>query len=483
MEKTSTLNCPRRLMKIKIEKGYISIVSPKLVWFCGLWSGSPKLARAVAFFPFIIFRSEDEKVPWVIRHERIHFRQQLETVFVGLLVWSFLETLYARFILGKSFKEAYLWRSSEQEAYRNQQDQEYLTNRPLWAQFKYIKDKRTFAFGRPGEIIFTDDKIGLKRGTVVLKKHHAEWTEAFEAEKEFLKKLLGNVVIDIQHIGSTAVFGLAAKPIIDMLMGVQSLSDVTHIHPLLENAGYEYRENGSDDTQVLFVKGPEELRTHYLHITEFESPVWNNDLAFRNYLRTHPNTAQEYEKLKERLASQYTESRKDYTTGKKEFIQSILNTATETVSFVKTEDVSEKIETLFASEKKKLRGLFPNADVEHVGGTSVPGSITKGDLDINVRVKPEEFEKVVEILKGLYEINQPDNWDAGFASFKDDAQDLGIQVTVIGSPDDCFTAQRDYLRDHPEKVAELNALKKRFEGKSMDEYRKEKGVFFEKLEL
>ena len=144
-------------MKIKIEKGYIGIVSPKLTWFCGLWSGSPKLARAAAFFPFIIFRSEEEKLPWLVNHERIHFRQQLETAFVGLLVWSFLETLYARFILGKSFKEAYLYRSSEQEAYRNQQDFSYLQKRPSWSQFKYIKNKRAFTFGSPGEIIFTND--------------------------------------------------------------------------------------------------------------------------------------------------------------------------------------------------------------------------------------------------------------------------------------------------------------------------------------
>ena len=148
---------PQKPMKVKIEKGYISIVSPRLTWFCGLWSGSPKLARAAAFFPFIIFRSEEEKAPWIINHERIHFRQQLETAFVGLMVWSFLETLYTRFVLGKSLKEAYLWRSSEQEAYRNQQDFQYLENRSLWAQFRYLKDKKTFTFGSPGEIIFTSD--------------------------------------------------------------------------------------------------------------------------------------------------------------------------------------------------------------------------------------------------------------------------------------------------------------------------------------
>ncbi len=144
-------------MKVKIEKGYISIVSPKLTWFCGLWSGSPKLARAAAFFPFIVFRSEEEKVPWLINHERIHFHQQLETAFIGLLIWSFLETLYARFVLGKTLEEAYLYRSSEQEAYRNQQNFSYLESRPLWEQFRYIKDKRAFTFGGPGEIIFTSD--------------------------------------------------------------------------------------------------------------------------------------------------------------------------------------------------------------------------------------------------------------------------------------------------------------------------------------
>ena len=153
----------------------------------------------------------------------------------------------------------------------------------------------------------------------------------------------------------------------------------------------------------------------------------------------------------------------------------------ETVHFVKTEEVSEKIDRLFESEKAKLSELFPHADIQHIGGTSVPGTISKGDLDINVRVGQAEFDATIEKLKTLYEINQPSNWTAGFASFKDDSRDLGVQVTVIGSLDDCFVSQRDYLRAHPEKVAELNQLKEKFEGKNMEDYRKEKGLFFEKL--
>lgn len=128
-------------MKLRIEKGYISIISPKLTWLCGLWTGSPKLARVAAFFPFIIFRSEEEKIPQLINHEKIHFRQQIETVFVGIIIWSLLEMLYARLILRKSSKESYLYLSSEQEAYRNQHDLSYLENRSFWAQFRYVRDK------------------------------------------------------------------------------------------------------------------------------------------------------------------------------------------------------------------------------------------------------------------------------------------------------------------------------------------------------
>lgn len=143
-------------MKFKIEKGYISIVSPNLTWLFGLWSGTPKLARAVALFPFIIFSSEKEMVPWIINHERVHLKQQLETGFVGTFIWSFLETMYALLVLKKNLKEAYLWRCSEQEAYRNQHDSQYLENRPLWAQFKCIKGKKKIVFVAPGEITFED---------------------------------------------------------------------------------------------------------------------------------------------------------------------------------------------------------------------------------------------------------------------------------------------------------------------------------------
>ena len=78
---------------------------------------------------------------------------------------------------------------------------------------------------------------------------------------------------------------------------------------ILESAGYEYRENGSDDMQVLFAKGPEVKRTYYLHITTQDSSVWKNALAFRDFLRTHPNELRRYEELKQKLAERYPDNR------------------------------------------------------------------------------------------------------------------------------------------------------------------------------
>lgn len=153
----------------------------------------------------------------------------------------------------------------------------------------------------------------------------------------------------------------------------------------------------------------------------------------------------------------------------------------EKVHFVKAEDVGDRVADLFALEKEKLLKIFPTCQAEHIGGTSVPGSVTKGDLDINLRVPAEDFFRVVEELKNIYQINQPNNWSENFASFKDDSRDLGIQVTVLGSPEDYYVAQREYLINHSEELRELNSLKLKYEGKDMQKYREEKGNFFEKL--
>lgn len=138
---------------IELNSGCIILISPKIVYICGILSGTPSLARAVAIFPFIIIRSEKDMEPWLINHERIHLKQQIEMFFVGLVVLNILETIYSVIFLKKSFAKAYRWRASEQEAYRNQNNLSYLKDRKVWAMFNYLKDKKEFHFGKPGEVI------------------------------------------------------------------------------------------------------------------------------------------------------------------------------------------------------------------------------------------------------------------------------------------------------------------------------------------
>ncbi len=137
----------------------------------------------------------------------------------------------------------------------------------------------------------------------------------------------------------------------------------------------------------------------------------------------------------------------------------------------------------FAEERQRILAIVPNADVQHVGSTAVPGSLTKGDLDIQVRVNPEDFTQTASALSALYAPNTGNPPAPTYVSLKDDSLPipLGVQLTTIGGPEDCFWILRDLLIQNPGLRIEYDALKQRFQGKSMAEYRKAKGEFFERL--
>jgi len=167
--------------------------------------------------------------------------------------------------------------------------------------------------------------LGLKRGKVKLSPHNPKWTGFFEKEKKILQKSLGKTIIDIQHVGSTAIPGIPAKPIIDIAVAVPGLGrkEPEKYIESLKKVGYEYR--GEDrPREHLFVKGGEEKRICYLHMVKFNSKAWKNYLLFRDYLRAHKKVAAEYGKLKLELAKKFSDNRKSYTAGKDKFIQKVL---------------------------------------------------------------------------------------------------------------------------------------------------------------
>lgn len=153
------------------------------------------------------------------------------------------------------------------------------------------------------------------------------------------------------------------------------------------------------------------------------------------------------------------------------------------VFFAPSQEFAEKVKKLFGRIRSELLDKFPNADIQDMGSTSVPGLLTKGDLDINMRVDKEDFAAAVEYLKTKYHPHQLGNWSDGFASFSDGEGNnelpLGIQVTVKGHEEDKFLRQRDLLASRPDLIAKYNKLKQEYNGREMDEYRQAKWRFIE----
>ena len=167
--------------------------------------------------------------------------------------------------------------------------------------------------------------IGLQRGTVALEPHRTEWETAANRTIELLKELLPSAV-DIQHIGSTAVKTISAKPIIDIVVGVPELDDILKMNDILAENGFIFR--GQDvQEQYLYVCGGNDFRTHHIHAVKYGSEAWNNYVDMRDYLNTHEADAQAYSALKESLAQQYPNDRMTYTQMKSEFINELLRMA------------------------------------------------------------------------------------------------------------------------------------------------------------
>jgi GrpB-like predicted nucleotidyltransferase (UPF0157 family) len=167
--------------------------------------------------------------------------------------------------------------------------------------------------------------VGLQQGRVRLVKHRRIWPAVFECEKKALLKRLGGLVVKIEHIGSTAVCGLDAKPIIDITVGVRRLGDAGKLVRPLSTMGYRfYKRFGR---QLLFAKGSERRRTCYLHIMRYGGAKWKSDILFRDYLLHHPTRAKRYAFLKRDLARAYPVNRNRYSAGKRPFIEATLGLA------------------------------------------------------------------------------------------------------------------------------------------------------------
>lgn len=164
----------------------------------------------------------------------------------------------------------------------------------------------------------------MKQAPVVLEEYDEQWPVKFEEEKRFLFILVGEWNHGgVVHVGSTAVPGLVAKPVIDIMFGVRSLEDSRPAIDVLSNNGYEYWPYKAD-VMHWFCKPSHAFRTYHLHLVPYESPLWTERLQFRDLLRSDSNLASEYGDLKRELAERYKNDREAYTQRKWPFISQVL---------------------------------------------------------------------------------------------------------------------------------------------------------------
>ncbi|MBC7933244.1 MAG: GrpB family protein [Rubrivivax sp.] len=154
--------------------------------------------------------------------------------------------------------------------------------------------------------------------------HNPQWRAAFEAEAKHVAAALGENVVAIHHIGSTAIPNIYAKPVVDLLVEVTDITEVDGQSSAMESLGYEVMgEYGIPGRRYFRKDNREGIRTHHIHAFETGSAEVERHLAFRDYMIAHPGDAQRYSELKRKLAEQHPQSIDGYMDGKDGFIKEI----------------------------------------------------------------------------------------------------------------------------------------------------------------
>ena len=157
---------------------------------------------------------------------------------------------------------------------------------------------------------------------IIIVDYNTNWSNQYEQEKKQILLALGDTMTDIQHIGSTSVPGLAAKPVIDMILGLKQIPPLPEQVSSLEAIGYSYHGELGIPGRHYFRKGMP--RTHQIHAVLVNNELWERHILFRDFLRNNPQAAQRYEALKRKLAQKFGCDREVYTDSKTPLIEQLL---------------------------------------------------------------------------------------------------------------------------------------------------------------
>jgi GrpB-like predicted nucleotidyltransferase (UPF0157 family) len=173
---------------------------------------------------------------------------------------------------------------------------------------------------------FDDTMLGLTYGQVRLVDSDPGWPAAFERVAAELGGALGERAVAVEHVGSTAVPGLVAKPILDLAVGLAPTSDPDQVIPAMERLGYQFCGDKGDTGGLLFVLEDRPAhRIAHVHVVPHGSEKWRRYLAFRDRLRIDPDARASYAEVKCRLGEQCASDRQAYTAGKAAFVAGLLS--------------------------------------------------------------------------------------------------------------------------------------------------------------
>jgi GrpB-like predicted nucleotidyltransferase (UPF0157 family) len=164
---------------------------------------------------------------------------------------------------------------------------------------------------------------------VVIVEYNSQWPKFYEEEKAKVLQVLADKVLAIEHIGSSSVPGLGGKDIVDFFVGVKGKKDADRCLQLLKSLDYTRvtPEPGHTEWFYCLSKTPGITPRYHLHLMRYPSPFWSKHILFRDYLRAHPELAEEYYELKKKLADKYGSDRIGYTDAKTEFIERVIEKA------------------------------------------------------------------------------------------------------------------------------------------------------------
>lgn len=165
---------------------------------------------------------------------------------------------------------------------------------------------------------------------IIIESYNEEWVEQYKQAERLLTSIFKNQVVDIQHIGSTAIAGLSAKPTIDILVVVKNINDIDLLNDTMKNYGFIANgENGIEGRRYFYKTLPQNsyVQTHHIHVYQTGNPKYKEELLFRDYLRIDNVAMREYEALKVTLANRFRHDPIAYTNAKTEFITNTMQKA------------------------------------------------------------------------------------------------------------------------------------------------------------